>query len=252
MLTPNRALRLGLVSLATADGPTEEVTMSTLGRSHAFNYQLQRLMIGIAAGLLPILVHFLGCNELTSLSASYHSNARDIFVACLSAVGGLMLPYQGKDATEKEEFWLAKIGGLAAIVVAFVPTACPTAGGASYACLVDVACSSAQESIHIGAAIVVFGVLVRLCWIFNKRALQKKSEEGTMAVVRAYVYRGCIVANVLGFVIIALDKAGVDLGDTAMFRGETLLLCAFSIAWLTASQLLLVDPKVRPRLMPKG
>jgi hypothetical protein len=73
-----------------------------------------------------------------------------------------------------------------------------------------------------------------------------------MAVVRAYVYRGCIVANVLGFVIIALDKAGVDLGDTAMFRGETLLLCAFSIAWLTASQLLLVDPKVRPRLMPKG
>ncbi|HEX2879737.1 MAG TPA: DUF998 domain-containing protein [Polyangiaceae bacterium] len=226
--------------------------VSNLERAHAFNYQLQRLMIGVAAGLLPILVFFFGCDQLTSISASYHSDARDIFVACLSAVGGLMLPYQGKDATEKEEFWLAKVGGLAALVVAFVPTACPPTGEPSYTCLVDVACSTANESVHIGAAIVVFGILVRLCWIFHNRALAKKNEEGPMAAIRAYVYRGCIAANLLGFIIIALTKTDVNLGATAMFRGEAILLGAFSIAWLTASQLILVDPKVRPTLMPKG
>jgi hypothetical protein len=199
---------------------------------------------------LPILVYFIGCDGLPSVSASYHSGARDIFVACLSAVGGLMLPYQGKDATEKEEFWLAKVGGLAAIVVAFVPTACPPTGEPSYTCLVDVACSSAQEGVHIGAAIVVFGILVRLCWIFHNRALEKKALEGTMAAIRAYVYRACIGANVLGFAIIALAKT-VDLGKTAVFLGETLLLGAFSVAWLTASQLILVDPKVRPTLLPR-
>lgn len=218
---------------------------------HIFNYQLQRLMIGLVALALPILVMCLGCNDLTSISASYHTPSRDIFVACLSAVGLLMIPYQGKDGSSKQEFWLAKVGGVAAIVVAFLPTDCPEKGDYVYSCLVNVACNSANQTVHLTAAVFVFGSLSWLCVIFRKRALDKFDKTGSkFAKYRARIYELCIAGIVVGAVISGLYNAGIEvLGQSSFFWGEAIMLFAFSFAWLTASKIILPDG-VRPRFLP--
>ena len=225
--------------------------MSNL-RPHAFNYQLQRLMIGVVSFALPLLVIFIACNDLTSISASYHTESRDIFVASLAAVGLLMIPYQGKSGEAKSEFWLSKVGGVAAIVVAFVPTACPGVGDPTFACLMDSACSRANETVHLGAAIGVFGSLLWLCLVFRKRALEKfKKENYRTAWVRSHIYEACIAGIVIGAVLVGLYKMDIKLlGETSFFWGEAIMLFSFSIAWLTASKIIIPDEK-RPTLLPR-
>lgn len=220
-------------------------------RPHAFNYQLQRLMIGLVALSLPIIVMIFGCNDLTSISSSYHSESRDIFVACLAAVGLLMIPYQGKSGEATDEYWVSKIGGVAAIVVALVPTSCPEQDEPSFACLVGSACGAANQPVHIMAAVVVFASLFWLCIIFRKRALDKfKSNKYTNARVRKHIYELCMIGILLGTVLVGLDMLGFEvLGATTVFWGEAIMLFSFAIAWMTASQMIIAD-KQRPSILP--
>lgn len=220
-------------------------------RTHAFNYQLQRLMIGIVSFVLPLIVLTVGCRDLPSISASYHTMSRDFFVACLAGVGFLMIPYQGKKGSSITEFILAKIGGVGALVVAFVPTKCPTCGEPQFECLLKEACSRANESLHIGAAIAVFGSLFFLCRIFKKRAFDKYHEDNfKTAKIRANIYTACMAAILIGAALIALYMLEVKIfGSMMFFWGEAIMLFAFSIAWLTASKLIIWDGK-RPSFLP--
>jgi heme A synthase len=208
-------------------------------------------MIGAVSFALPVLVMIIGCRDLTSISASYHTASRDLFVASLAAVGMLMIPYQGKSGSDKTEYWASKIGGVAAIVVAFVPTACPGTNVPTFSCLVETACDNANETVHISAAIVVFASLFWLCLIFRKRAFDKfKANNYMTARVRAHIYELCMAGILLGALLVGLYKAGIkSLGDTALFWGEAIMLFSFSIAWLTASKIIIWDGK-RPTLLP--
>ena len=207
-----------------------------------FNYQLQRAMIGVTALALPVLVFIFGCSDLTSISASYHSNSRDIFVGCLVGVGCLMFPYRGKRGDHSGEFWASKIAAVAALLVALVPTDCPQDDEPGYACLVDAACDAGNPGLHFGAAVVVFVCLGALCVIFRARA-KKKDTPASRA--RASIYAACIGVILAGAALIVVDKT-VGAFDTAVFWGEAVMLAAFACAWLTASQLLYLRPKRRP------
>ena len=220
-------------------------------RPHAFNYQLQRLMIGIVSFFLPVFVMIIGCNDLTSISASYHTESRDFFVASLAAVGLLMIPYQGKKCDSKTEFWAPKIGGVAAVIVAFVPTMCPEDGVEPFSCLINTRCNGANETVHILAAAVVFAALLALCIVFRGSALEKyRKNKLKTARLRARIYEGCIAGIIFGIFLIALYKFDIKLlGDTTFFWGEAVMLFSFSIAWLTASKIVIWDGE-RPRLLP--
>jgi hypothetical protein len=221
-------------------------------KPHAFNFRLQRLMIGLVAALLPFLVIAWGCAELTSISVSYHSTARDVFVANLAAVGALMLPYQGERGDDWIEFWAAKLGGGACILVALVPTGCPGPEDPTFACLVEAACGAADELVHLGSAVVVFACLFVLCARFRERALTKNAKEETRARRwRARMYAMCMGGIVVGALIVVAQKLGIDvLGGATLFWAEALMLAAFSIAWLTASQLVFLWDGERPALLP--
>ncbi len=227
------------------------MSSATNVRPHAFNYQLQRLMIGAVSLALPVLVMIIGCSDLTSISASYHTASRDLFVASLAAVGLLMIPYQGKSGSAKTEYWASKIGGVAAIVVAFVPTACPGMNDPTFTCLVETACDNANETVHISAAIVVFVSLFWLCLIFRKRAFDKyRVKNYITARARAHIYEICMAGIILGALLIGLYKGGGKLlGDTTFFWGEAIMLFSFSMAWLTASKIIISDGK-RPTILP--
>jgi cytochrome b561 len=156
-----------------------------------------------------------------------------------------MLSYQGEDGTKREEKWLARFGGLAALAVAWVPTACPATHEATYSCLAKFACNSASQGWHIGAAAGVFVVLVRLCWIFKERAKAKKGtgKWDSNAALRMHFYRSCIALSTAGVGIIVINALEWIQWDTALFWGEVMVLAAFSIAWLTASKLILKEPR---------
>lgn len=217
---------------------------------HVFNYQLQRLMIGAVSFALPMLVIFFGCSDLTSISASYHTASRDLFVGSLAAVGFLMIPYQGKNGESKTEYWASKIGGVAALLVAFVPTSCPGINEPTYTCLIETACENSNTPLHIGAACVVFSSLFWLCFIFRKRAYEKyREQEYVTALIRAHIYEICMVGILVGALLIGLFKVGNLFGDTAIFWGEAIMLFSFSIAWLTASKIIIWDGN-RPTLLP--
>lgn len=223
----------------------------TVVRPHAFNYQLQRLMIGVVAFALPVLVMTIGCDDLTSISASYHTASRDVFVAGLASVGLLMIPYQGRSGEDAVEFWLSKVGGVSAIVVAFVPTSCSKIGEPTISCLVDVACSNANRPFHLLASGTVFACLFGLCLIFRRRAFDKYHRDHYLtARVRAHIYEICMLGIVVGAVLIGLEVVGVKLvGNTTVFWGEAIMLFSFSIAWLTASKILIWDGD-RPSILP--
>lgn len=220
-------------------------------RPHAFNYQLQRLMIGVVSFMLPLIVLIVSCTDLPSISASYHTLSRDIFVVCLAGVGLLMIPYQGKRGSNMTEFILAKVGGIGALVVAFVPTKCPSHDQPQFDCLLKEACSRANEPLHIGAAILVFGSLFLLCRIFKKRAYDKYHEDKfKTAKIRSHIYMACMAAILFGAGLIALYMFDLKIfGPMMFFWGEAIMLFAFSIAWLTASKLIIWDGK-RPSFLP--
>ena len=116
----------------------------------------------------------------------------------------------------------------------------------------DTACGKANETVHLGAAVLVFGSLLWLCLIFRKRALEKfEKTQFTTAWIRSHIYEGCIGGIVIGALLVGLYKIDVKvLGETSFFWGEALMLFAFSIAWLTASKIIIPDAK-RPTLLPR-
>ena len=65
---------------------------------------------------------------LTSVSASYHTGMRDVFVGSMWAIGVFLIFYQGPDRHDekKGDDRLGTVAGLAAIAVAVLPTRPPT------------------------------------------------------------------------------------------------------------------------------
>ena len=90
---------------------------------------------------------------------------------------------------------------------------------------------------------MVFAILFWLCLIFRKRALEKyRGKYYITARVRAHIYELCMTGIFFGALLIGL--CGVDgnlFGDTTFFWGEAIMLFSFSIAWLTASKIIIWD-----------
>ncbi|MBX3690004.1 hypothetical protein [Dokdonella sp.] len=95
------------------------------------NYKTMRVVVGIIAILLAPAVWLLaGAHvELNSISAAYWSDARDVFVGALVAVGFFLLAYNGQGGKADWEFYLSKAACLFAACVALFPTTDPRSGG---------------------------------------------------------------------------------------------------------------------------
>lgn len=73
-----------------------------------------RLVIGAIALGLPSLVIHLSENPLPSISASYYTSSRDVFVGCLFAIGALLIGYNGRTIAQ---FLAAKVAAIASILI---------------------------------------------------------------------------------------------------------------------------------------
>ena len=104
--------------------PTQEQLMRVI------NYKTMRVIVGLIALLMPPAVVLLsGQEDLTSMSSisiSYWTDSRDIFVGSLFAVGFFLAAYNGTGKYERSEKWISRVACFFAVIVADNQKAVPT------------------------------------------------------------------------------------------------------------------------------
>jgi len=189
-----------------------------------FDYRLLRLIMGTIAFCLPLVVDAFSSTELASISASYHTEARDLFVGLLFVVGALLLGYRGHSTRENR---ISNIAALAAIGVALFPTArLPGTGGL-------------MADIHYVCAIVLFSILAWFCLgPFRLNTKGKGGKRGRRA--RVYMASGCVIIGSIAGLAIAklLFNAETLRAWEVTYWAELLALWAFGVAWITAGKVL--------------
>ena len=190
-----------------------------------------RVIVGAIAFLLAPIVYWVsGARaDLDSISISYWTDARDIFVGSLITVGFFFSAYNGTGGSKDWEFYLSKASCVFAICVALFPTAgfdnndIPPAWTRSIANAVHLE----PTHIHYGAAILLFVCLTVMMWFFSNRAMRKGRP------VRAYIYRVIGILMVVGMISIYTYGKIFDLKNSILLI-EIWGLALFGIGWIVA------------------
>jgi len=196
--------------------------MSHSKKGIVFDYRALRLIMGLIAFSLPIVVTVLAADPLSSISASYYTDGRDAFVGMLFIVGALLWAYNGH--TSREE-WASKVAAVAAIFVAVFPTTCAT-------------CSSETTSIiHYAAASTLFSLLAYFCLgPFRKNTKDHSGKKGRRG--RIYLICGLVIIGAM----LGLLASSLPLFDAVRdawrvtYYAEAVALWAFGVAWMVAGK----------------
>ena len=124
--------------------------MTVENKNIVLDYRALRLLMGIIALALPFVVTFLSSDKLSSISASYHVEARDAFVGMLFIVSAFLFAYNGRSSKESIA---SKAASLAAISVALFPASC------------DNCMSNIISTFHLLAAALLFSILAYFYFI---------------------------------------------------------------------------------------
>ncbi len=202
---------------------------SILRQKPVFDYRALRLLVGIVAFALPVVVRLIASVPISSISASYHTDARDVFVGSLFVIGALLCAYNGHTPLQK---WVSKGASLAAIIAAIFPTSC-------------VLCEPGMKSvIHYVAAVVLFSTIAYFCLgPFRKNTKGQKGKKGrraTIYLVCGLIILGCMLgAGITEFTMSEATRKALAI----TFIAEFVAMWAFGIAWIVAGKAipLLVD-----------
>jgi len=202
---------------------TQEISMRVI------NHKTMRVVIGLIAFLMPFAVWLLSARpRLSSISISYWTDSRDIFVGSLIAVGFFLSAYNGRSRYDRLEKLLSRAACLFATCVALFPTRDfdhMTDNAPSWILYIS---NNKPQIIHYTAAISLFVCLFFMLLFFSFRA-SRKGKSGRSMVYLAFSL-GMLLGMPLLYVI--LDKI-FDRYDT-LFYVEWLGLGLFGAGWFTA------------------
>ena len=197
--------------------------MTTNNSDKVFDYRSLRLMMGLIALALPVIVSILSTKPLSSISASYYTEGRNAFVGMLFAVATLMWAYNGHSSKEK---WVSKVAAIAALFVAIFPTTCN-------GCETNI-----NSIIHYISATIMFTILAYFCFgPFRERTKGRGGKKGR----RSKIYFTC--GSIIVGCMVCMLLAKLTLSDEIMKRwrviywGETIALEAFGVAWFVAGKI---------------
>lgn len=187
-----------------------------------FDYRTLRFLVGLIAFSLPFVVTLIASKPLRSISASYHTEAQDIFVGMLFIVGSFLVAYNGH---LPKEAIASKIAGFSAILVALFPTAC-------YTCNIDI-----NSTIHYAAAVLHFGILTYFCLgPFRKKIKNKGGKKG----VRSKIYLVCGIIMIFCMLAVPIGKLTLNTdmyNNLAItFWAEAIALNTFGVAWIVSGK----------------
>jgi hypothetical protein len=191
---------------------------------------VQRLRFGVGAIglLLPVVlpfgnwifVQFGHDTEIlpSSMSSSYYTSTRNIFVGGLCALGVFLLGYR---YTDRDDRW-STIAGLFAIGVAVCPTAPRAPSGYQ----------SVVGYFHLSFA----GILLSGLAMFCISSFRDPTDAGKRSANHAYLTAGILI---LAFLAIAVLAGVTHWGDgwtvTPLYICESLSVWAFGAAWIGAA-----------------
>lgn len=205
------------------------------------DYRIRKL-IGTLGLLLPILLPLAGGEVLASISHYYYNTLTSlIFIIILSAFGLFLISYKGYKIDETTEQisddFLTNIGGLAALVVVFVPTICCDSNSLT----IDELCATGKEplfghtdkflnTIHLVSA----GIFIFCMGWMSKYKFTRGQDDGNHKL-----YRWCgnlvFISVVLIIIFILIEKFVDDdfpLSNYYVFIFETTAVIPFGISWL--------------------
>ena len=210
--------------------------MTAKEQDPVFDYRALRLLMGIIALALPIVVSVISSTALSSISASYYTEARDVFVGMLFIVGSFWMAYSGHTPKEK---MASKWASAAAISVAIFPTAC------------DLCEPSMRFKVHAVAAVALFSILAYFCFgPFRKNTKGmpgKKGRRSKIYLTCGWIMVACMLVEVVA--TYALPSETVN-ALRITYWVEATALAAFGIAWIVAGKTIpvFVDPEERFRV----
>jgi uncharacterized membrane protein len=199
-----------------------------------FDYRALRLLMGLVAFSLPFATSVISTTQLASISASYYTEAHDVFICLLCIISTLLWAYNGHSTREK---LASKIASIATLVVVIFPTSC-------------VGCAADTKSIiHYAGAVVIFGILIYFCLgPFREGAKDHRGKKGRRAVIYlvcGWVMLLCMVVAVFSQLIGSLNSTQAS---TVVYWTETISLLAFGVAWIVAGKAIPVLTEEEERL----
>jgi hypothetical protein len=196
------------------------------GLLYTRSFLIMRLTIGVLGLLLPALL-ILGSEWVTdpesfprgSLSAYYHSGARDLFVGTLCAIGMFLVGY--KVMERNLDNTLSLIAGFAAIGVALFPTDVePDILRTLFQLRIG---EGVSRLVHYSSAAIFLGCLAGLSYLFGKREGARPARPG---------HRSPKFWQTFHWVLAATIVFGVALCLISLIVGEIVAVVAFSFSWL--------------------
>lgn len=207
------------------------------------NHKIMRMIVGVIAVILAPAVHwFAGATSpLDSISISYWSDARDIFVGSLFVVGFFFAAYNGSGGKMDLEFYLSKVACVLVIIVALFPTEPPKSVPPPHWATTDLTYpewiqnlialvglkSTHIEYIHFGAAILFFMCLITMMFFFSKRANRKGVPS------RSLTYLVIAILMLIGIPLLWFIGNGLDWDYTTLIV-EVWGMTLFGIGWFIA------------------
>ena len=198
--------------------------------------QMHRLIVGgLGAALPPLVYLFAGLRPtagilndwalLGAVSSYYHTGAVSIFVGVLFALSLFLFTYRGY-REELADRWVARLGGVAGLVVAIVPTESPQN------VLAPMWWQPWQGTVHYCAATALFGTLALFClWLFRKSSIAAASARPLEKRVRNMIFLGCGT-----FILLCMFLAWrFGRANEPIFWPETGAIEAFALSWLLKS-----------------
>lgn len=261
----------------------------TFKRSEVYFFDQRRLanICGTAAFLLPVTILAISWSAGSlrySISHNYYVPfLGDVFVGTLCVIGALLIAYRG--SSQKED-WITIFAGFCAIAVALIPVEGAGRDAGKFAARIFVEFESAKDaggelketiaqltcepryfcffeflrSFHAVSAAVLFGTLAFLnLFVFTRVDAQSHTEvDGTLTEAKkrrdvVYIVCGWTILTVL-FALVGAHFLGV-MGAAwwnqwrLTFWGETIMVLAFGVSWMTKGQLI---APVRDRHTPIG
>ncbi|WP_369993218.1 hypothetical protein [Winogradskyella sp.] len=205
------------------------------------DYRIRKL-IGSLGLVLPIALPIAKGEVLASISHYYYDTLSSlIFIIVLSAFGLFLLSYKGYQidpTTEKiSDDFLTNIGGLAALVVVLIPTACYDSGSKT----IEDLCNTPLEPLfgHIDSTaktihLVSAGIFILCMGWMSRYKFTRGSDDGNHLLYK-WCGNAVFISVALIIVFMAIEKWVTKefiIHNYYVFIFETTAVIPFGISWL--------------------
>lgn len=228
-------------------GKSQEVTNDLV-----LSFKAVRQALGWLGALLPVALILGGAGldhrVAPSISDTYYTAMKDVFVGAMCATGVFLVSYRGYDRKPGEflsDTWISRIAGAAAIGVALMPTTpAPPETLVQLTLMQRLIGPGLTSALHFTCAALFFAMLATFCLVLFTRTGTTRAT--TRAKVnRNRVYRTCgwvLVGVILAVAVMKLTElafpatSDVFQNWSVLFLLEAIGVWAFGLSWLVKGE----------------